>query len=553
MGKKGLKNMLLFCLVLLLHQGLPSRPEAAALPERALSMPGAYAYSLLKEAGERDDTEALALLEEAARLSPDNPAVYFELFSRSLTLNPREFFQSMSYLFDGIKAYGRNFWWSLNLTGVIAGAVLLTLFLLSLLIGAARLPLDIPLLKHEIEEDDRKAALLAVLVASLFGPYYFLASVCFLSFLHLKERARYASYLLLLSLALTPSLSRYLGAYLTASFSPDVKAVAAVNEGLSNAYALNTLKGKEGLPARFSYALALQREGRFEEAVQQYEGLLAEEEDPRFYVNLGNCYAGMNLLDRAMEMYKRAVGIRPLLSAYYNLSMVAREKLDFVVGDRYFLKAVRMDFDRVIRFRELRNDYETLSLMDETLSRDELTSLVMGGGFFPFDAGGSLAFLGFSLLLIALLYLKGDSWAPAVRCPKCGRLFCLKCERHLCWGGMCTECFRSMISFESRPSERINTILKTYNYIQRRRMLLAVLSYTIPGLTLIYSGRMFSGLVFSSLFLFSFSVLVLSRLFTFNIQPYSHGWLSFVAVLAMAAVYLSANIYTLRRLRKGWL
>ncbi|HDH02217.1 MAG TPA: hypothetical protein ENH17_03695 [Nitrospirae bacterium] len=215
-----------------------------------------------------------------------------------------------------------------------------------------------------------------------------------------------------------------------------------------------------------------------------------------------------------------------------------------------------MDFDRIAQFRELRNDTKTLALMGEGLSTRELLSFALGQGLKDvniFSLNGPLVLTAFSLLLITILFLSGDSTAMAARCKKCGKLYCAACERRIPRVGMCTECFRSMISFESNPSERVDTIVKTHNYLKKRRRILNILAFTIPGITLLYVGRVFSGIFFSFIFLFFASALILSELFTFNIYPYSHSWLTFVLFLILILSYLSGNLYTIGRLKKGWL
>ncbi len=549
--------VLFLSLLLFLTQLFFARMVGAELPTReALVTPETYSYLLLEKAGKKSGAESIKLIEEAIRVSPNDPAAYFELFNKTLSLHPQKFFHSLNYLFKGIAAYSRSFWWFFNLTGILAGALLSALILVPIFIALTRLPLDIPLMAHEIQENTRTAGYLLVLIASLFGPYYFLVSLCFLSFLHLKGRPRYAGYILLFVLMLAPLPTAYLNNYLSASSSPEIKAAVAVNEGRSNVYAIETLRDKQEVPLKFSYALALQREGRVRAAAEEYRQLISLKKDPRFYINLGNCYAAMKRLDKAVDMYKASISIKPFPSAYYNLSMLAREKLDFTAGDRYFQKASNMDFERIAQFRELRNDTKSLAFMGEGLTTTELLSFTLGQGLKDvnvFSLDGPLVLIAFSLLLIAILFLTGDSTSMATRCQKCGKLYCAACERRMPRVGMCTECFRSMISFESNPAERVDAIVKAHNYLKKRRRILHILAFTIPGITLLYVGRVFSGIFFAFIFLFSASALILSVLFRFNIYPYSHSWLTLVLFLILILSYLSGNLYTIRRLKKGWL
>ena len=69
------------------------------------------------------------------------------------------------------------------------------------------------------------------------------------------------------------------------------------------------------------------------------------------YVNLGNCYAGLKNTEKAITSYLKAVEIKPLASAYYNLSQISREILDFTKGNEYFKLALEINRDAVSDYR----------------------------------------------------------------------------------------------------------------------------------------------------------------------------------------------------------
>jgi hypothetical protein len=325
--------------------------------------------------------------------------------------------------------------------------------------------------------------------------------------------------------------------------------------GRSTAYPIERLKGKKDFVPQFSYALALQREGRVEDAAEVYNEILSSRRDPRVSLNLGNCYAEMHVFDKATEMYQQSLQGGTLSSAYYNLSMVSREQFKFPEADSYFLKAVEADYARVTQFRSLWNDIKVFSLMTETLTSQELLSYATkkGRDYYGYSAGNFFLFILYSIVLIALLVMKRDSPILAMRCPKCGTRYCLQCQKRTHWGGMCSECFKNMVSFETIPSERIGRILKTDHYQKKRNKILLMLSFSVPGLSLIVGNKILTGFSLCFSFVFFLSLALISWTFTANIVAAGHTWLTIVSAVMAVMIYSFSGIYTLGRLREGWL
>jgi len=67
---------------------------------------------------------------------------------------------------------------------------------------------------------------------------------------------------------------------------------------------LGQIKERTDFVSRFSYALSLQKNESFDEAIKIYQGILSKKRDARVYINLGNCYAGQGDLDNAGKMYQ---------------------------------------------------------------------------------------------------------------------------------------------------------------------------------------------------------------------------------------------------------
>ncbi len=176
---KRISVILLFYLLLL----LPAVSSGQELYEDQLNKgirnSEPYSYLLIKQAQTGAAGKKTILL-EAMRYSPDLPAVYFELSKASFSLRPESVFETVDYILQGIAAYKRNFWWSFMLLSSLLISLLLS-FLLSILIAVVlRLPRDIPLLSHDIQEGKSRILVLLLLVFALFGPL-FLSGHCWSS------------------------------------------------------------------------------------------------------------------------------------------------------------------------------------------------------------------------------------------------------------------------------------------------------------------------------------------------------------------------------------
>ncbi|MFZ2196177.1 MAG: tetratricopeptide repeat protein, partial [Thermodesulfovibrionales bacterium] len=296
----------------------------------------AYSYLLIEKAHE-NRAESVQLLTEAAKNSPDLPAVYFELAKTSFSSSSSGIFRSFEYIIEGIAAYSRNFWSSFTLAGSILFSVMISFVILAAIIVTIRFPGDIQLFAHDIAEAKYLLLILALLlVISIISPFLFLAGMLVLFGMYMKKFDRIVVYIFLTFLVFSPLLFKAASLFVHALSSSEIKAVVEVNESKDNKYALTVLRNGDDYASLFSYGLALKREGRYDEAISVYQRLLQRRPDPRVYVNLGNCYAGLKDTGKAITYYQKALEIKPLTSAYYNLSQISREVLDFAKGNEYF-------------------------------------------------------------------------------------------------------------------------------------------------------------------------------------------------------------------------
>jgi tetratricopeptide (TPR) repeat protein len=517
-----------------------------------------YSY-LLINASKTDKEQALPLLQDAQKYSPDLPATYFEIAKNKFTLSPHGMFEAVDYMLQGIAAYKRNFWWSFMMMSSVLVSTILSFFVSILLLIMIRLPKDLPLLSHDIREDKTKIFLLLLLSGALFGPLFLLGGLLLLISFYQKKWNRLVLSLYIVFLLVSPWIFKTVSMIFYASASGTLKAVVQVNESKDNTYALSLLSGSQNPVELFSYALALKREGRYHDAIDMNTKLIAVKPDARTYVNLANNYVAINNLERAKDLYKKSLERAQLPSAYYNLSQAYRETLDFDKGEEFFLSAQKLDHAAVSQYRSIYSRNPNRFVIDEDLPIGDIYQYAKTKAKGTFTGGFSyipLFMMPVIGVFFALLYFMCNkrfrTWA--YRCSRCGKILCTKCEKHILWGHMCSQCYGSLIKLDELDAkERITRLLAVYEYQQRRRNIIKIISLVVPGSGLIYGGNVLYGFLFLWMFLFSIFLLIMNSFFVIEMSLFSHVWLNISSVVLLVVIYLLSNAATRRRLAKGWL
>jgi pentatricopeptide repeat protein len=548
-------------LILLLLLFIPSLSAGKNLYEdqlnRGIRNSEPYSYLLINQS-KTDRDNAKDILKEALRYSPDLPAVYFEMAKASFTFKTGGAFEAFDYIIQGIAAYKRNFWWSFMMILSLFTSLVLSFIVSLLIITLIRLPGDIPLLSHDLKEEKTRIMLLLVFIFAVFGPLYFLGSLLIIISFYMRKRDKILVYLYLLFLLTSPWVYKAFSAGLSVPSSGELRAVVQVNEAKGNRYALSVLQGSNDPGELFSYALALKREGRYSEAIGIYNRLLTVNPDPRAYNNLANCYVAIKDFEKAEELYKKSIKIQPLASSLYNLSQIYRETLDFDKGDEYFLAAQQLDAGAVSNFRSIFGRNPNRFVIDEELPYPAIREYAFKK---IKNAPSGLSIIPpiliplIVIVMIILFYILDRRLKNrAYRCNRCGKIMCNKCEKHILWGHMCLQCYRSLVKLEELDArERIARILAVYEYRKKKKDMIKLLSFILPGSGQIYAGYPLYGLLFLWPFLFLLFIPLANLVFRVEMAGFSHLWLNICAVFLMFMVYLISNIITRRRLAKGWL
>ena len=346
-----------------------------------------YSHALVKKA-QANPSEGKSLLAEAERHSPDTPAFYFERAKNDFP----NLFTSMGDFLEGLRAYGRNFFYLFSLSGLLFASLILSLAITLATVALIRFPMSAALLAHDIGERKKFIVLPLILIPlSLLGPAPLLLGPLFVSGLYLRGTDRAPAIIAFILLALCPLLIKTSNIFFSAP-TPELRAIVEVNEARENELALQVLRAKEDYASKFSYALALKRTGRFEEAISAYQSIPENERDAgrpagkdrRVYTNLGNAYAAIANTGEGLgspsvglalvkETYEKAEGLAsPSVALFYNMSQIYRDTFDYSKGDEYFKKATGLDKDAVSQFAAQSSRNPNRFLVDETLSRKDM-------------------------------------------------------------------------------------------------------------------------------------------------------------------------------------
>jgi tetratricopeptide (TPR) repeat protein len=512
----------------------------------------AYSMSLVQEA--KDSPNRQELLEEALQFSPDLPALYFKLAWSSLP----NVFASLQYLVGGIKAYARSFWWAFSFIGLVFTSALLSLAVTAAILVLVRLPIQIPLLSHDINESKAKLLIpLTLFAAALGGPLFFIGGALVVVGIHLKKHNRLPVYLVLAVLMVSPLLVKAANRMLATAASPELRAIVAVNEGRDNNLALEVLRDESSPEARFSYAMALKRKGRYAEAEAIYKDLNSQKPSWMVLNNLANIYQARNQTDEAKETLKKAADMSSSAVVLYNLSQVYRGTLDYATGDKYYREASDKDRDEVSKYTAIASVNPNRFVIDVTYTDIDFWKEAIGSSgdyFWPYPIG-TMPAVGLAVFLLILSIAFGATiHSQAFRCSRCAKIVCNICSRDSRWGQMCPECYNSLVKVKDMDRQkRVSALLRAYEHKDKIKRMVRILSFLPPGIAQISVGRALGGFAFLWAFCFCGVLIWLNPLIGTGLAGFSHSWLNVPAVLAMVAIYAASTVYVNGRLESEWL
>ena len=523
------------------------RQEAVA---RGLVNDDPYAYHLF-ESSREPGADARGLLEEAIENAPNTPGFYFALSRAALP----SLVDSFSYFVTGVKAYGMSFWWQLSLLTFMAVALVVSASISLLVVALMRFFRDLPLLSHDINE--KKALMLVPLLLMgymVLGPLCIAGGLLFMICLYKKRSHKALVYLALLIVILSPLWSRTLETALSFS-NAKARAVVAVNEGRDNTLAIQVLADEDVFSSRFTYALAVMREGGAEGSIALYDALIKDSSDPRLYNNLGNAYVAIGRRDLAKTAYLKAVQSGGSVTTLFNLAQIYRDELDYDKGNKYFDQAQAKDKARVSEFAARMGTTGKLHVADDVLTPKEVISVVMDSpvvnAVMPFNFGSEIP-AGYALFLFLLFFLfSGKLGGHAFNCKDCGDVSCPECSRD---NKLCEDCHAKLAGDDSAsPQARVKRMIKANKKKDKQIAVVMVLSFAPPGIAQAFTGRVFSAFLYMWIFSFSIVLIAMDPFMRTGLSGGSHGWVWIVAVPLILVTYYVSNLTVRRRLDRGWL
>ena len=526
--------------------------ERGAMLDKGLKSNEAYSLRLLDKADSSERAERIELINEAIALSPEVPGLYFEM---AWALLP-DVIKSFDNLFFGVNTYANNFWWRRSILGLLSVSAMVSLTLTLALCAFIRFPVELKHIVHDINENRKKLLIpLALAVISFTSPLFCIASALMLTSIYASKMDKSGAYIALLLILLSPILLKYADEQYSSS-SPALRAMAAVNTGTDNVYATEVLEGEEDFGPRFTYALALKREGRIDEAISVYKGLIEAETGAKVYTNLANAYVAAGNMSTAKSTYKQALKLEPSATLYYNMSQVHRGTYDVEVGNKYYSEASKLDSNLVAAHSAMASSNPNRFVIDRTLTVSELkefarehTATVIS----PFHLHVILSAVLAAAMLVMFIVIDKKTVNRASSCPDCGKVICPLCAKSDNIGGRCNECYK-LYKEDTSPQGRVKRMLKSKerkNRIMGRVRLLSIIGP--PGMAQIYAGRQFTGQFFLWISLFCISLVAMSHLFSTGLDGFGHTWLILPAASVFALLYFITVISVAGRLHKGWL
>lgn len=459
----------------------------------------------------------------AVRLAPDLPAAHTAL-ARALWVDELSPLRGTASAFDGLLALRRNLEASLWLHAVGGYAAALALavgsiFFLALLVwGVAREA------AHDLG-DRLSTQMPAVSRAALLGTLLLLPAalgegvlgLC-LGFLvvlgtygtrRVWIAAATAAVLLLGALhVLLDDSARALVA-----LEADTVALAAhtAENGLANPMHLARLERAAATDPLAGRALAagMKRTGDLAGADARYAVLLGDDpDDPVLLNNAANVRLALGDTESAIALYRRALGLHPSATIWFNLSQAWGVALNVVELDSALAKAQALDPDLVQDLSSIQ-ERAVHFVADLTAPTDVLRDRLLmaadargaaaamarpvapgGLGRDPLTTGVALAAaLGLGIVL-------QSRFRPSRACPRCVALVCPRCDGAAASRGVCEACDRLLHRKEGTdPTRRSRHAEQLARNEARRARMSFVAALLVPGAAPLRRGRVFLALL----------------------------------------------------------
>jgi tetratricopeptide (TPR) repeat protein len=324
-----------------------------------------------------------------------------------------------------------------------------------------------------------------------------------------------------------------------------------------------TVDNPSDIDALFSLALLKKREGKYREAKQYYEKILAIDPDhQKTFCNLGNLLLATGKVDLAIKEYNRCIESFPTSEkGYYNLSRAYLLKYMFTESKNSFNKAKELDAEKVDYYSNIYSENMNRMVMDETIplgtfwrraltQTEEKTQFAsyMWNRFFrgiPYAYWYNVLLI--LLLFVCLLFVSHHEIGLSISCEYCGCVVCRKCRRMVYEDNLCSQCatiFKNKGEHSITSGTKKKKIIQIENFQKRSIIIGKVLSILLPGAGHLWIGPILKG----SGMLFGFFLVLLTLIhregIIVNTCLMSHSR-SYLQVLILSVLLLALYTYSI--------
>lgn len=394
----------------------------------------------------------------------------------------------------------------------------------------------------------REAVALGVLLAPvaliLLGPWALLVWAVVLAVV--ADRAsRYALYGWLALLALAVPAAGVVGVLTGIGASPAARvAVASAERSLRPDLLSELTQMIEAEPAQPTWKVLAARHLAFrhpERAIQLLRDAAAEApRDARIRILLGNVFYRAARYETAGVEYRAAAELDPEDPlAWFNLARVRLATFQFPDAEQAIRQARELSKRTVAR---LEQELPQAEVADPEFGPVEVVRQVIarspaGGWGTVLRPTNEITLAAVAALLVAVALRIRTGGPRSIACPRCGQPSCPRCAARIGEDGTCFRCGQLLGRREGLdPESRKEQARRIERHLTRRNRLLLALHTLWPGLSLVYEGRVGSGLAMATAWAF----LLLGALFPDRLLPIASAvplWRPGLPMALLAALF----------------
>lgn len=461
--------------------------------------------------------EAYTLAMKAKEISPSYPPPYY-LSAHSLW-EEGDIMASISELIRGLTTSWNDFISLFYIAGKVYTVIMIAIGFSALALSGVWLVRFLPVFFHTFREVTSRFItryfqmaffIVIISIPLLIGPGWFFLFWLLLIWIYLTTRERIIASFLILLLLMIPILVKYESRFIASINNPALRGLLAIERGSTQEDLLEELeRAYEITPENKYLTMAIAyisgKRGDVTRSTRYYNMLLESEDIYTrvwTFTNMGNLFFKMGDYDRAISYYENAREEESeFLIPLFNLSQAYREKLLFQKADELYETARSVDKDKTDEYMALAMKGDGFKVIDPPLKGSYLWSAALAPsdqaalvseyivkGFFRIPVG-RFPFLVISIIIVLLLYRFLKPVSPmAYFCPECGKVVCGWCRGSRIFGKTCKEC---RLKSRARATTRVQIVEKR----AAKRI-----SFILPGIWQLYTGKIVSGLAISFIF-----------------------------------------------------